>query len=242
MKLLIPLLFALMLIPGSMLPGYEPSMGTTNYAAPVFFIVTYPEIPDGNSLALWYFDNDLTDETGTYNMAAEGTGNAAAYGQTAPPQGTHHLSPNADDANTCVHTNGNITGTVKTFECFVHFQTGITTNKWLWDGDGGVNVFRVQYHLLHLYFCIDGNYNIHDELHAADTWYHYGITMSGAADPGIEIFKDNISIKEYANDYISVDKTWHIGNQAGHATASDYYVDEVHLSDVIRTVFKDGTP
>lgn len=194
------------------------------------------------TLAMWQFENNLVDKTGTYDLEAEGTGTAACYDQLSQPNLSYHLAADASDLNTCMHTNGNITGTVQTLIFYVQVQTGAIANSWLFDGDGGVNNCKVHANSDDFYFCFGGTYNWHPETdHTLDQWYGYAVTMDGV---NIKIYKQSdvpfgsfVTVKDGSNTYQSVNKTWHFGNQAAHSLASDRHLDWIRLMSTVETVF-----
>ncbi len=185
------------------------------------------------TLALWLMENNLDDKTGTYDLIEEATGLSAAY-ITPAPHKVYALAPDASDINTCVHTDGNITGTVQTLEFYWRYQTGATTNRWILDGDGGNLNCQIQTHLGQLFFCFGGNYAWYSSgVLTFDQDYHWGITFNGV---NIEIFRDNVSKLDSAEGYQSVNKTWHLGNR-NHNEASDNYLDRIRISSDIKTSF-----
>lgn len=189
------------------------------------------------TLAFWQFENNLVDKTGTYALEAEATGKAACYDQISPPNLSYHLCPEISDVNTCVHTDGAITGTVQTIEFYL-YGNGVN-NTWFFDGDAGANLCAgVQYRVgadPSFFFNINGWGYFQDTIvGGATSWFHYGITMDGV---DCRIYRNNVEVKDGANVYQSVDEAWHFGNHRNHTVGCDIYIDMVRLSSVVRTSF-----
>lgn len=227
-RIRILLLLALLLPFGSMRSdGLEPAMQTMQYGNPT---LTQPSLNE-DTVALLYLDNDVVDEVGVYTWINL---NATPFDGAVKEQGTHSAGEkDSGTAQTCIHSDGNITEGIKTIEMYARQPAGggLVDRRAYWASVGVLCGIRLDRDANTVRYYINGwsgVWAIND-----DTWYHFALVCDGG-DGNSYFYVDNTQRITTANTIIPANVVHHIGNDNNHGNCMHGWIDYVRLSDAIQ--------
>ena len=186
---------------------------------------------DNNGIVVLECENNVTDNQGNYTFTNL---NGVPYSNTVFKEGAYSLGPFDASAasNYCVHSNANITEAIKTCELFIRPFSNSLGNRWIVTVAG--NPFVVQYENNGIRFYIAGVGWSSFTPVSVGTWYHFAWTFDGTY---IKMYKDNALTYFLTSSYVPANAVWHFGNDGGHSVSCNCYLDNIVLSDIVRTSF-----
>ncbi len=186
-------------------------------------------MPDLDTVALYLFDNDLTEVKGGTDLTNP---NSVPFSSSTKKEGSHSAGRFSND-NHFLRT-PNIATAIRTIECYFFYPTGHKTpNRHLW----GINTNnRIRMDGNNLDLVVNGAASGPNAI-SLDVFIHVAVTYN---DGGLaRLFVDNVQLDTVTQTFVPSSVVYEIGNGAhgGSILSCDGFIDSFRLSSAVRTSF-----